>query len=144
MGQKGSAPASCACFCGMYRHVYVPETWSSQGGLVSSVGVIPLLRAGMHAQHLYVAEWGFKTGGLPFGHVWSTGVPLDILGIRLHLVGRRRGVNGLHGYDNLSLVATRACYSSAYIALSYSLAHLAVPYGGRQDARLEPKYIHKP
>jgi hypothetical protein len=26
--------------------------------------------------------------------------------------------------------------------LSYSLAHLAVPYGGRQDARLEPKYIH--
>jgi hypothetical protein len=26
-------------------------------------------------------------------------------------------------------------------ALSYSLAHLAVPYGGRQDARLEPKYI---
>jgi hypothetical protein len=27
------------------------------------------------------------------------------------------------------------------MALSYSLAHLAVPYGGRQDARLEPKYI---
>jgi hypothetical protein len=27
------------------------------------------------------------------------------------------------------------------ITLSYSLAHLAVPYGGRQDARLEPKYI---
>jgi hypothetical protein len=26
-------------------------------------------------------------------------------------------------------------------AMSYSLAHLAVPYGGRQDARLEPKYI---
>jgi hypothetical protein len=25
-------------------------------------------------------------------------------------------------------------------ALSYSLAHLAVQYGGRQDARLEPKY----
>jgi hypothetical protein len=25
--------------------------------------------------------------------------------------------------------------------MSYSLAHLAVPYGGRQDARLEPKYI---
>jgi hypothetical protein len=25
--------------------------------------------------------------------------------------------------------------------LSYSLAHLAVPYGGRQDARLEPKYM---
>jgi hypothetical protein len=24
---------------------------------------------------------------------------------------------------------------------SYSLAYLAVPYGGRQDARLEPKYI---
>jgi hypothetical protein len=24
---------------------------------------------------------------------------------------------------------------------SYKLAHLAVPYGGRQDARLEPKYI---
>jgi hypothetical protein len=30
------------------------------------------------------------------------------------------------------------------IALSYSLAHLAVPYGGRQDARLEPKYIQLP
>jgi hypothetical protein len=27
--------------------------------------------------------------------------------------------------------------------LSYSLAHLAVPYRGRQDARLEPKYILK-
>jgi hypothetical protein len=26
-------------------------------------------------------------------------------------------------------------------ALSHSLAHLAVPYGGRQDARLEPKYM---
>jgi hypothetical protein len=26
-------------------------------------------------------------------------------------------------------------------AMSYSLAHLAVPYGGRQDPRLEPKYI---
>jgi hypothetical protein len=26
-------------------------------------------------------------------------------------------------------------------ALSYSLAHLAVPYGRRQDSRLEPKYI---
>jgi hypothetical protein len=25
--------------------------------------------------------------------------------------------------------------------MSYSLAHLAVPYKGRQDARLEPKYI---
>jgi hypothetical protein len=25
--------------------------------------------------------------------------------------------------------------------VSYSLAHLAVPYGGRQDTRLEPKYI---
>ena len=57
MGKKGSAPASCACFCGMYGHVYVPETWSSQGGLVSSVGVIPLLRAGMHARHLYLAEF---------------------------------------------------------------------------------------
>jgi hypothetical protein len=31
-------------------------------------------------------------------------------------------------------------YQAGY-ALSYSLAHLAVPYGGRQDARLEPKYI---
>jgi hypothetical protein len=26
-----------------------------------------------------------------------------------------------------------------YRDLSYSLVHLAVPYGGRQDARLEPK-----
>jgi hypothetical protein len=31
--------------------------------------------------------------------------------------------------------------AQAGYALSYSLAHLAVPYGGRQDARLEPKYI---
>jgi hypothetical protein len=31
-------------------------------------------------------------------------------------------------------------YQAGY-ALSYSLAHLAVPYGGWQDARLEPKYI---
>jgi hypothetical protein len=27
--------------------------------------------------------------------------------------------------------------------LQSSLAHLAVPYGGRQDARLEPKYIQE-
>jgi hypothetical protein len=32
-------------------------------------------------------------------------------------------------------------YKRAGYALSYSLAHLAVPYGGRQEARLEPKYI---
>jgi hypothetical protein len=28
------------------------------------------------------------------------------------------------------------------VSTYYSLAHLAVPYGGRQDARLEPKYKH--
>jgi hypothetical protein len=26
--------------------------------------------------------------------------------------------------------------------LSHTLAHLAVPYGGWQDARFEPEYIH--
>jgi hypothetical protein len=31
--------------------------------------------------------------------------------------------------------------ASAHVALPYSPAHLAVPYGGRQDARLEPKHI---
>jgi hypothetical protein len=35
------------------------------------------------------------------------------------------------------------CCIKMEIALSYSLAHLAVPYGGRQDARLEPKYIQR-
>jgi hypothetical protein len=31
--------------------------------------------------------------------------------------------------------------TTAQHTITYSLAHLAVPYGGRQDARLEPKYI---
>jgi hypothetical protein len=38
-------------------------------------------------------------------------------------------------------VSTICEQQQAGYALSYSLAHLAVPYGGRQDARLEPKYI---
>ena len=44
--------------CMFLRHVRacVPA-WSSQGGLVSSVGVILLLGAGMHARRLYLAEF---------------------------------------------------------------------------------------
>jgi hypothetical protein len=37
--------------------------------------------------------------------------------------------------------SSRGLEWQAGYALFYSVGHLAVPYGGRQDARLEPKYI---
>jgi hypothetical protein len=56
----------------------------------------------------------------------------------------------LHAYQQPITIARRPHSFASNIldhsrirALSYSMAHLAVPYGGRQDARLEPKYIYK-
>jgi hypothetical protein len=62
-----------------------------------------------------------------------------LLRILLHLICR---VHGAHSGAGVKSVWVSFHVQAGY-ALSYSLAHLAVPYGGRQDARLEPKYIQK-